>query len=321
MMPRILKAVAAATAAAAMVFTGALTGVTPVSAGGFSSDNVNIRIDPGDWEWSGTLTVYNVPCQSDIVNVDNCSPIEYGKPVPEFGDVVVSKNFTAQPGTGLNANTILTQNVPRSGAFIVTITNNVFSGSGVTRTGESWEVVLWKDSFPFDGVQTLHSRQIPGAYDVGLNMNFGEPGGEYELKFYPSSSVPSLGSVKLMAAAAVDGGPGCTVKGTSEGDVIDGTSGDDVICGFGGDDVIHGRGGNDIIHAGRGDDTVYGGKGGDTVVGGRGKDTIHGGPGADNILGGRGKDTISFTKGKDWVSAGPHKDITIPSASNGVDVR
>jgi FG-GAP-like repeat/RTX calcium-binding nonapeptide repeat (4 copies) len=71
-------------------------------------------------------------------------------------------------------------------------------------------------------------------------------------------------------------GAGCTVSGSSGGDVLTGTSGDDVICGLGGNDTIDGRGGDDVLLGGDGNDTLKGGTGEDRMYGEAGRDTLFG---------------------------------------------
>ncbi|MDR1187447.1 MAG: VWA domain-containing protein [Bifidobacteriaceae bacterium] len=127
---------------------------------------------------------------------------------------------------------------------------------------------------------------------------------------------PSLAAGK---PEAFDQGRGCTIFGTTAGDVLKGTDGDDVICGGGGgdtikagagNDIIYGDDGGDTIYGGPGDDVIYGGAGGDTIRGedgadqieaGDGGDTVHAGPGDDVIWGGAGGDTLWGEDGADWV--------------------
>jgi subtilisin family serine protease len=131
---------------------------------------------------------------------------------------------------------------------------------------------------------------------------------------------------------------GCTIVGTSAGDVLKGTDGDDVICGGGGgdtikagagNDIIYGDGGGDTIYGGAGDDIIYGSDGADTIrgedgndiiYGEAGGDTIHGGAGVDHIWGGDGGDTlwgeagddiIQGEAGADTVRAGGGEDVIV----------
>jgi Bacterial Ig domain/Divergent InlB B-repeat domain/RTX calcium-binding nonapeptide repeat (4 copies) len=83
---------------------------------------------------------------------------------------------------------------------------------------------------------------------------------------------------------------GCTIIGTSRGDVLRGTKRRDVICGLAGNDVIRGLGGNDKILGGPGNDRLFGGRGNDLLDGGGGKDWIDGGPGTNRVRGGAGSD-------------------------------
>jgi Ca2+-binding RTX toxin-like protein len=189
-------------------------------------------------------------------------------------------------------------------SYRITVTNNVFTNGTITRKGGDVGVRIYNPMF--GSMSAPWSQVSPG--DVPMAFNFGKPGGNYELKFYPTVDAPSLQNLNATVSAAVAGGLGCTIKGTPGDDTLTGTSGNDVICGLGGNDVIRSKGGDDVIHAGGGQDTIHGGNGNDTVVGGKGHDTIHGGEGADDISGGKGKDTIHHTKGHDWVHGGPHKD-------------
>jgi hypothetical protein len=135
---------------------------------------------------------------------------------------------------------------------------------------------------------------------------------------------------------AFDEARGCTIIGTTAGEVLKGTDGDDVICGGGGgdtikagagNDVIYGDAGGDTIYAGPGDDVIYGGAGGDTIRGEAGRDqiygedggdTVHGGDGDDFIDGGAGGDTLWGEDGEDWIEPGPGADTV--HAGDGDDV-
>jgi hypothetical protein len=114
---------------------------------------------------------------------------------------------------------------------------------------------------------------------------------------------PSLAAGKL---ENFDPARGCTVFGTTAGDVLKGTDGDDVICGGGGGDTIKAGAGNDVIYGDDGGDTIYGGPGDDVIYGGAGGDTIKGEDGADQIEAGDGGDTVHAGPGDDviWGGAG-----------------
>lgn len=281
--------------------TGIVATATPASALNF----VHVRVDPANWTWSGTISIYHTNCRNGDNEDDSCVYVD--PDATEF-----TTDFIEGPSTGLVE--IPTGDVWwDTGSYQrdlrVTFTNNTFtSDSGVTRKGGDVQVRIVDPTF---GQMYVAWQQItPG--EVPVTFNFGKPGGEYELKAYPEFGAPSLQNLNASMSAAVAGGAGCTVKGTPGDDVLEGTSGDDVICGLGGNDVIRGKGGDDVIHGGGGHDTIRGGNGNDLIAGGKGRDTIHaGGKGADDISGGKGKDTIHHTKGHDWVHGGPHKDKLI----------
>ena len=280
-----------------LLAAGGIVATAGPAASSDSPNAVNIKVDPGYWTWTGTITTYYAQCNEGV------------KTECYRTDFIEAKQFTVQPGSGLND--IITETWIADQDHVVVLTDNTFTGNGVTRKGD--DVAVWiAQHNPFSGSEYEYMDPTVTHHDETVKHNFGQPGGEYELKFYPSDTYPpSLSSTRAAVSAAIDGGKGCTVKGTPGDDVLKGTSGDDVICGLGGNDVIHAGGGNDVIHAGDGHDEVHGGNGNDTIVGGKGNDTIHGGKGADDISGGKGKDTIHHTKGHDWVHGGPHKDKLI----------
>jgi Ca2+-binding RTX toxin-like protein len=262
-------------AAALLAPVGALITAGPASA---DNDVIHIRLDPASgWTWSGTVYAFNT------------------------SGLVTSKEFTVGPGGGLQD--VLDVTVDSLTNYSFWVYDSTLTGGGVTR---KVDIQAWVHN---DAFQDLYLSTQVSKGDVPMAANLGKFGSDdYELKFYPATNAPSLQSLSATAAAAFDGGSGCTVKGTAGDNVLTGTAGDDVICGFGGNDTILGKGGNDVIHAGGGHDTIHAGDGHDTVVGGNGNDTIHGGEGADDISGGKGKDTIHHTKGHDWAHGGKHKD-------------
>lgn len=271
-----------------------LIAVTPAAA----SNDVRIRVDPAHWSWTGTITVMAAFCEDGAYASDDECSYDATKPILQ------STAFTASPGSGLQDVLDVTWEFEED--HVVFLTNNTLTGNGVTRRGDDLEVYVASGTW---GGEKWRVTKTTASGAEKVNANFGKPGGQYELKFYPADTYPpSRSTVRASVSAAIDGGDGCTVRGTPGDDVLDGTSGDDVICGFGGDDVIRGRGGDDVIHAGSGNDTVYGGRGDDTTMGGGGDDTIHGGRGADDIHGGAGRDTIHHTRGHDWVHRGDGKD-------------
>jgi len=275
-------------------------GIVATAGPASSADNaVNIKVDPGYWTWTGTITTYYAFCNEGLTEETACYRT----------DLIETKQFTVKPGSGLND--IITETWIADQDHVVVLTNNTLAGNGVTRKGD--DVAVWiAQHNPISGSEYEYMAPTVTYHDETVKHNFGQPGGEYELKFYPSdTSPPSLGSTRAAVSAAFDGGKGCTVKGTPGDDVLKGTSGDDVICGLGGNDVIHAAGGDDVIHAGDGYDVIHGGNGNDSIVGGKGHDTIHAGKGADDISGGKGKDAIHHTKGHDWVHGGKHKDKLI----------
>lgn len=123
------------------------------------------------------------------------------------------------------------------------------------------------------------------------------------------ASVPGCGSTCSDNSAQHWGPIGCTIFGTTRGDVLRGTRGSDTICGFGGNDRIIGRGGNDVILAGDGSDTIKGGSGSDSLKGGGGDDNISGGDGGDLLYGGPGDDKLNGNRGIDGCRPGPGRDV------------
>jgi hypothetical protein len=111
---------------------------------------------------------------------------------------------------------------------------------------------------------------------------------------------------------------GCTIVGTTAGDVLKGTDGDDVICGGGGGDTIKAGAGNDIIYGDGGGDTIDAGPGDDVVDGGDGGDTIKGGPGDDQIEAGLGGDTVHAGDGNDTIRGGEGGDTLWGEAGSDV---
>ncbi|MDR1427164.1 MAG: S8 family serine peptidase [Bifidobacteriaceae bacterium] len=118
----------------------------------------------------------------------------------------------------------------------------------------------------------------------------------------------------------VDPSRGCTIIGTSAGNILKGTDGDDVICGGGGgdtiyagagNDVVYGDAGGDTIHGGDGDDVIYGGDGGDAIYGEGGDDRVFGGAGGDTVRGGAGDDMLDGEDGADTLRGGDGKDRLI----------
>jgi len=191
-MKRIL--IAAAVAASAVLPVG-------LAAPAHASDDVHIRVDPVDWTWSGTINVGGGPT-CDAGGCTDEAPL-------------VSKSFTVGPGGGLQD--IVVQSISafdklwgdRNASVNVTITDNVFSGGGLTRKGTSLliEVVdpmVWDMSAGLIGEYGEDGSGEPNPDDMRIQYNFGEPGGVYELKFYPPIGVPSAQNLKSAANFNVD---------------------------------------------------------------------------------------------------------------------
>ena len=288
----IKRLLAGLAAAALLAPVSLLATASPAAA---SNNDVRIRIDPAQWSWTGTLTVRYGFCDDECEWDADRDPI------------LLQKVFNASPGSGLQD--VLDVSMDPDHDYVVILSDNTLTGNGVTRRGDDLQV--WVVGTFLLG-EKWQQTDVSAVRDEPVKYNFGKPGGQYALKFYPADTYPpSRSTVRASVSAAIDGGDGCTVRGTPGDDVLDGTSGDDVICGLGGNDVIRGRGGDDIIHAGSGHDTVYGGRGNDSIMGGGGDDTIHGGRGADDIHGGAGRDTIHHTRGHDWVHRGDGRDTFV----------
>jgi hypothetical protein len=116
---------------------------------------------------------------------------------------------------------------------------------------------------------------------------------------------PSLAAGK---PEAFDPGRGCTIFGTTAGEVLKGTDGDDVICGGGGGDTIKAGAGDDVVYGDDGGDTIYGGPGDDVIYGGAGGDTIRAEAGDDRVFGDDGGDTIYGGDGSDFIRGGAGGD-------------
>jgi Ca2+-binding RTX toxin-like protein len=119
--------------------------------------------------------------------------------------------------------------------------------------------------------------------------------------------------------------PGCTITGTSAGEVLEGTLGDDVYCGAGGGDTIVLSGGTDVVDGGGGFDFVSledasgGGavdlaagtaaapgidaslEGVEGVIGSPFNDILVGGSGKNEFLGSDGDDAIDGRGGFDFA--------------------
>ncbi len=188
---------------AVLAATVAAVAILPVglAAPAHASNDLHIRVDPVDWTWSGTINVGGGPT-CDAGGCRDEAPL-------------ISKSFTVGPGGGLQD--ILVQSISafdkpledRNAAVNVTITDNVFSGGGLTRKGTSLliEVVdpLFGDmSAALIGQYGEDGSGEPTPDDIRIQYSFGEPGGVYELKFYPPMGVPSAQNVTSAADVSVD---------------------------------------------------------------------------------------------------------------------
>ena len=155
-MMRIL--IAAAVAASAILPVAA---AAPASA----SNALQINVDPRDWEWTGTITINY--------------PGGWWWDRPEDSEIT-RKSFTVEPGSGIQ--NIFVWDVDYQKDYKVYLMNNTLTGpDGVTRKGDDVGVQV-SAGLVYGVNQNLQDTQ---RHDVPVTFSFGEPGGLYELKFYP----------------------------------------------------------------------------------------------------------------------------------------
>jgi len=178
--------------AAAVV--GALA-ILPVAAAApaHASNDLNIRVDPRDWTWSGTISIG--PKNICDENGNNCGIYEAD----------ASKSFTVTPGSGLQE--ILSTSMDWTDDDL-----NVFVSDSVLTNGETTYVgaTMWisiddppvGEMMPtplYDGTQKADRDR--GA--IVFSWNFAKLGDGYELKFYPSVWVPTAQNVSATGNVTV----------------------------------------------------------------------------------------------------------------------
>jgi hypothetical protein len=142
----------------------------------YDPTEVNIRVDPGNWTWTGTISIYSAFCEGN-----ECA-------TTLADDLIHSATFTALPGSHLD-NTVLTEQFEWDKDYFVYLTDNTFTGGGVTRTGDDVGVYIGNESL-FNNPSEKKSG-VYATHEEGINHNFGQPGGSaWELKFYPVDSFP-----------------------------------------------------------------------------------------------------------------------------------
>ena len=165
---------------AAMVAALTIPVVFAAPASAYDPTEVDIRVDPGNWTWTGTINIHPALCEEDLGKWE-CSA-DFSKPI------IWSATFTALPGSHLN-NTVLTEMFVWDKDYFVHLTDSTFTGGGVTRTGDDVGVFIGNES-----LANNPSEKNSGVYatnEEGVNHNFGQPGGSaWELKFYPADPFP-----------------------------------------------------------------------------------------------------------------------------------
>ena len=177
--------------AAAVV--GALA-ILPVAAAvpAHADNDLSIKVDPRDWTWRGTISIGpRTICDDDIGT--NCRIYE----------PLASQSFAVTPGSGLqeilNTSMYWTDDdlnvIVNDSEFIIGETTYV--GAPMWISIDDRIVGTMAPTPLYEGDKEIAS----GA--IGLSWAFGEPGGEYELKFYPSTWALSQKSVKNAANVTV----------------------------------------------------------------------------------------------------------------------
>jgi len=155
-------------------------GLTAPAHAWYDPTEVDIRVDPGNWTWTGTISIYSALCEEDHGKKECSTTLA--------DDFIHSATFTALPGSHLD-NTVLTEQFVWDKDYFVYLTDNTFTGGGVTRTGDDVGVFIGNES-----LANNPSEKKSGVYathEEGINHNFGQPGGSaWELKFYPVDSFP-----------------------------------------------------------------------------------------------------------------------------------
>jgi len=152
------RAVLAATVAALAILPVGL------AAPAHASNDVHIRVDPRDWTWNGTVSVSSVSC-----NNRGCyNPAE-----------VKTQDFAVGPNAGLQG--ILDWTWGASDTYLVRMGDSTLTSGDMT-----WypRQIYIQVTDPLVGEMNA-SRGPSDSGLVGTQYDFGKPGGEYELKFYP----------------------------------------------------------------------------------------------------------------------------------------
>jgi len=146
----------------------ALTVPVALAAPAHASNDVHIRVDPRDWTFSGTVWVARTVCGARGC-VESAASIQ---------------NFSFNVGPGVPMQDVLDWTWDPTNTYRVDLVATLSSGD---MTWYPFPVSL-QISDPLFGEMTVAATgTTPGK--VNIQYDFGKPGGEYELKFYPDTWV------------------------------------------------------------------------------------------------------------------------------------